>query len=317
MSLKTMQIEAHPSMRFIAQPSFDTLGQLGRRDKDVSECVSELSVNELMAPITDSIDNAPLDLFIALSVPPGSALYGCIRELVVQIQVPPTYPLAPERYRMITPIVHPLVTPYWDNATAPKVRPRIGDDQDQNDKSDIYALDDEGGRMAFNKKDPGRLVSAKPVELLSWFLETLSNPVDCAKVFLEAHSTTSTALAYLGHLLPWALLENNPKALSAHVSQQLSPVMCLREQKRQRKERTLDSNGNYVESNALLVSHMIGLGLRWHPEIHAACPAAFKREVRALLMARQRAWWHVPMELVWLIIDALLRAHLAALLLSA
>jgi hypothetical protein len=65
--------------------------------------------------------------------------------------------------------------------------------------------------------------------------------------------------------------------------------------------------------------------IRWRPELHGVCPRAFRVEVRTLLLVLQRIGGdkrqdenecedgvHLPREIVWLVIDALLERHLSS-----
>jgi hypothetical protein len=74
--------------------------------------------------VTDKPDNPPLEFLVALRPPDDADIYrhhpDCgveeplearAGEIVMHVQLPPTYPLARERCRVVTPILHPLVAP--------------------------------------------------------------------------------------------------------------------------------------------------------------------------------------------------------------
>jgi hypothetical protein len=253
--------------------------------KDVKQMVEQL-----MARVTDNVDDAPLDFFVALRPPIDAAIYhnrcsgGGLApsiEFVVHVQLPPTYPLASERYRMLTPILHPFVAPLWpDNVDGGR----------DDDKRRAWL---EGGRMAFASGikeqatlNPWSTNAEGFAEVLAWFRdESLLDPVGCASRFVEKSPDDATT-----EMKRWASPDGGEKMA--------------------RRASRLAEDGGVV---------------RWRPELHAACPLAFRAEVRTLLLVRQRAQADMPVdgsgsspmaempeEVVRHIIDALLGLHLSS-----
>jgi hypothetical protein len=235
------------------------LGQLWSKRSAASDShdVSASSAMELAT--SDSIYNPPVEFFVVLRTPDDATIYPALT-LVVHVQLSPLYPLARERCRLMTPILHPLVAPAFDTAQTADSRQRGG-------------LSLTGGRMAFSL--PFHHTTATPPidELMAQFRATLTDPVECARVFAAEHPND-------------ALQHDMPLWLTA------GPEMELR-------------------ARAMALG-----GLRWEPVLHAACPSAFKIEVRTLMLARLRSQYallgSLPLEVVWLVIDRLLAAHLAS-----
>jgi hypothetical protein len=112
-------------------------------------------------------------------------------------------------------------------------------------------------------------------ELLAWFRdEWLIDPVACARHLTETHPLDATPA-----VMQWI------------------------------------TDGDEMTQRARWLAAVGEGGPRWRPEMHAVCPRAFRAEVRLLLLARQRGDNMVaalPVEVVWHIIDALLRLHIAS-----
>jgi hypothetical protein len=98
-------------------------------------------------------------------------------EFIIHVQLSPTFPLSSERCRMLTPILHPLVVPLWD------------------DESGVARPD--GGRMA---RPPATLAGSAFVFL---FREALIDPVACAARIIDSHQPDADA-----HVQRWAANEN-------------------------------------------------------------------------------------------------------------
>jgi hypothetical protein len=140
-------------------------------------------IDELMANVTDGIDDPPLDVYVGMRPPAAATLYddcgattATAVEFIIHMQLPPTFPLSSERCRMLTPILHPLVAPLWDDESG-VVRP-------------------DGGRMA-------RLPAATPPRwmrktFLFEFREALVDPVACAARVISRPSDAND------HVRRWA-----------------------------------------------------------------------------------------------------------------
>lgn len=262
---------------------------VGQRDETQEEMV-----DELMKGITDDINNHPLDFFVALRAPAKATTYHGSGdsslstteprespEFVVHVQLSPLYPLARERCRMLTPILHPLVTPLLnltggaDNERSTEASPAENGPVGGRQPS-IH----EAGRMAFLAPKGSAHLNAKSTkhtldQLLAWFREEwLVDPVACAQHFTETHPPDATPA-----VMQWI------------------------------------TDGDEMTRRARWLAAVGEGGPRWRPEMHAVCPRAFRAEVRLLLLARQRGDNMVaalPVEVVWHIIDALLRLHIAS-----
>ena len=181
---------------------------------------------------------------------------------------------------MLTPILHPLVTPL----------PNLTGDAD-NDRSTQASppenvSDPAGGRQP-SIHEAGRMAFLVPMgttqflggktldQQLAWFRdEWLVDPVACARHLTETHPLDATPA-----VMQWI------------------------------------TDGDEMTRRARWLAAVGEGGPRWRPEMHAVCPRAFRAEVRQLLLARQRGDNLVaalPLEVVWHIIDALLRRHIAA-----
>jgi hypothetical protein len=206
---------------------------------------------------SDSIYNPPVEFFVALRSPDDATIYPDLT-LVVHVQLPPLYPLARERCRLMTPILHPLVAPAFDKTADSRQR---------------GGLSLTGGRMAFSRPSKPNTATPPIDLLLAQFRATLRDPVECARAFAAEHPDDA-----LQHDVPLWL--------------ETGPEMELR-------------------ARAMALG-----GLRWEPLLHAACPSAFKIEVRTLMLARLRSQeallGSLPLEVVWLVIDHLLAVHLAS-----
>jgi hypothetical protein len=229
----------------------------------------------LMEHVTDNIDDEPLDFFVALRPPSEATIYhlrhtgtdptATTSEFVIHVQLSPLYPLARERCRMVTPVLHPLVAPLFHYG---------GEDDEKREVGPLL----EGGRMAFMFASTPHVVGVLPRSSLDEYLaqfrgEWLVDPVACAKQFIKTYPKDSTP-----DVMAW-ITDSDEMARNAR---------------------------RLVE---------LGGGLRWRPELHAVCPRVFKTEVRTLLLARQRGGnilADMPVEVVWHIINALLKLHLTS-----
>jgi hypothetical protein len=258
-------------------------GAAGEEARDGSRGGGGELIEALMANVTDSIDDPPLDVYVGMRPPASATLYdddcgattstttngsrsATAVEFVIHMQLPPTFPLSSERCRMLTPILHPLVAPLWDGESG-VVRP-------------------DGGRMARPSvtTPPRRIRTA----FLFEFREALVDPVACAARVISSRPSDANAT-----VRRWAANVNGEMEAKARLMA--------------------------IESRRI----------RWKPELHGVCPRAFRAEVRTLLLVIQRIGGdskrhsqqldeneceegvHLPREIVWLIIDALLQRHLS------
>lgn len=261
---------------------------VGQRDETQEEMVAEL-----MKGITDDINNHPLDFLVALRAPAQATTYHGSGdssstteprdspEFVVHVQLSPLYPLARERCRMLTPILHPLVTPLPNLTGDPYNERSTEASPPENAPADGRQPSiHEAGRMAFlsplgSTQYLGEKSKHTLDQQLAWFRdEWLVDPVACARHFTKTHPLDATPA-----VMQWI------------------------------------TDGDEMTRRARWLATVGEGGPRWRPEMHDVCPRAFRAEVRQLLLTRQRGDNLVaalPLEVVWHIIDALLRRHIAA-----
>lgn len=103
---------AHPNLRILRWRKAARIRFTCDADDEVVT-----DVEELMRGVTDCYDDlTPQNLLVAIT-PPRDSLYcgdhHTPATYLVQVQLPSTYPLAPARYRMLTPMLHPFVAPLW------------------------------------------------------------------------------------------------------------------------------------------------------------------------------------------------------------
>lgn len=63
--------------------------------------------------VTDTLNDDPIDIHVVIDLESG--MYKGLR-LILHVQIPPTFPLALPRFRVLTPIIHPFVIPLWRNS---------------------------------------------------------------------------------------------------------------------------------------------------------------------------------------------------------
>jgi hypothetical protein len=151
---------------------------IDRRDGDGGDAL----IDALMANVTDGIDDPPLDIYVGVRPPASATLYATAAvEFIIHVQLSPTFPLSSERCRMLTPILHPLVVPLWD------------------DESGVARPD--GGRMA--RPPAATPAGSKRTAFVFAFREALIDPVACAACIIDSHQPDADA-----HVQRWAANEN-------------------------------------------------------------------------------------------------------------
>ena len=148
-----------------------------------------------MEHVTDGINDPPLDLFYALTPSPSSTYRFWSDadggELLVHVQLPPTYPLAQERWRMVTPIIHPLVMPHWDCGSLFSAFTATSSTEGDNAQAEaVRWTPNDAGRMTFIppvEKATSSLSMAPVDETLRWFVASLESPSAYAQRFVNAH----------------------------------------------------------------------------------------------------------------------------------
>lgn len=208
--------------------------------------------------------DAGLEFHIAITPPRGS-MYddesGRVNDYIIHVQLPTLYPLASARLRMITPIVHPLVMPFWPEHALSEI---------EGTKQGGCMRRIDGGRITFlnTENERGDLATA-----LKDIIEGMSNPIPLAERML-AQATTPE-----GKILAAQWLNQG---------QHERPMV----------------------KRALAWARLVNGRSKWNPDIHHMCPPGFINEVKQILLVWKRTWTNVPMEIVWMIIDELLRLHL-------